>query len=105
MVDAIFALSVAPDLVPLCSISNTRTSKSPAAVTRVRSLECGMNFTEKIFAVWPVATVVVREKGVVDDPGWYVCILRCWSSLPDASKRPDVDQLRVGCKSLLKYQI
>jgi hypothetical protein len=43
---------------PEYSKSNTRTSESPAAVMTIRSLLCGMNFTEKMFWVCPVATVV-----------------------------------------------
>lgn len=78
---------------PECSMSKMRTSWSPAAVMRVRSFECGMNLTEKILAEWPVATVVVRANCEVESSGWYVWMLRCWSSDPEASKRPDLDQL------------
>lgn len=52
------------------SISKTRTCESPAQVTSVRSLECGMNLTEKIFAMCPVAMVVFRENGAVEESGW-----------------------------------
>ena len=45
---------------PLYSRSKTLTSASPAHVTSVRSFEWGINFTENIFAEWPVDTVVVR---------------------------------------------
>jgi len=55
---------------PEYSMSKTLTSASPAQVTSVRSSEWGMNFTEKIFAVWPVETVVVRANGEVDESGW-----------------------------------
>ena len=58
-----------------------------------------MNLTENMLAVWPVATVVVRAKGATVESGWYVWILRCWSSLPEASSFPDVDQLEVPCQS------
>lgn len=54
---------------PLYSRSKTLTSESPAQVTRVRSFECGINLTEKMFALWPVDTVVVRANGEVDDSG------------------------------------
>jgi hypothetical protein len=30
-----------------------------------------MNLTEKILALWPVETDVLRAKGAVDDSGWY----------------------------------
>ena len=60
----------APDFPPLYSMSKTLTSASPAAVTKVRSLDCGMNLTQKILAMWPVATVVVRENGEVDVSDW-----------------------------------
>ena len=53
----------------LYSISKTLTSASPAHVTSVRSFECGINLTEKILALWPVATVVVRENGKLEDSG------------------------------------
>lgn len=55
---------------PLFSISKTRTSASPAQVTIVLSLEWGMNLTEKIFAEWPVETVVLRRNWAVDESGW-----------------------------------
>lgn len=84
--------------IPLYSISKTRTSASPAAVTSVWSLEWGMNLTENMLARWPVATVVVRAKGATDESGWYVWILRCWSSLPEARSLPDVDQLQMICQ-------
>jgi hypothetical protein len=51
------------------STSKTRTSESPAHVTKVWSFEWGMNFTEKMFALWPVAIVVLRAKGTVDESG------------------------------------
>ncbi len=54
---------------PEYSMSNTLTCPSPAHVTRVRSFECGMNLTENMLAVWPVATVVVSTKGIVDESG------------------------------------
>ena len=95
---ATFGSVVNPADLPLYSISKTRTSASPAAVTRVRSLECGMNLTENMLAVWPVATVVVRANGATVESGWYVWILRCWSSLPEASSLPDVDQLELLCQ-------
>jgi hypothetical protein len=47
---------------PLYSRSKTRTSESPAQVTTVRSLEWGMNLTEKMFAWCPVLTLVFSEK-------------------------------------------
>lgn len=56
----------------LCSISNTRTSQSPAQVTSVASFECGMNLTENMFAVCPVATVVEKANCDVEDSGWYL---------------------------------
>ena len=93
-------IDVSTDL-PLYSISKTRTSASPAAVMRVRSLECGINFTENMLAVWPVATVVVRANGATDESGWYVWILRCRSSLPEARSLPDVDQLQIQCQHRL----
>lgn len=65
------ALELAEVMVerPLCSISKTLTSASPAHVTSVRSFEWGINLTENILAVWPVATVVVRENGKLEDSG------------------------------------
>lgn len=56
----------------LCSISNTRTSQSPAQVTSVASFECGMNLTENIFALWPVATVVENANRDANDSGSYL---------------------------------
>lgn len=44
------------------SMSNMRTWVSPAAVTRVRSEEWGINLTEKMFCVWPVKIWVFSEK-------------------------------------------
>ena len=58
-----------------------------------------MNLTENILAVWPVATVVVRANGATEESGWYVWMLRCWSSLPEARSLPDVDQLQILCQS------
>jgi len=70
LVDAIPERSEGRDDRPLYSMSNTLTSASPAHVTRVRSLEWGINLTEKIFCVWPVETVVVRANCEHDDSGW-----------------------------------
>lgn len=56
----------------LCSISKTRTSQSPAQVTSVASFECGINLTENMFAVWPVATVVEKANLEVEYSGWYL---------------------------------
>ena len=44
------------------SISKSRICVSPEAVMMVRSEECGMNFTEKMFCRWPVAICVLSEK-------------------------------------------
>lgn len=87
--EAVEGLMVRPEY----SMSKTLTSASPAQVMSVLSSECGMNFTENIFAECPVETVVERTKGEADDSGWYVWMLRCWSSEPEARKRPDRDQL------------
>jgi hypothetical protein len=51
-------------------MSKTLTWQSPAQEIMVRSLECGINFTEKIFAVWPVMSEVFRVNGTVDESGW-----------------------------------
>lgn len=54
---------------PQYSMSKTLTCPSPAHVTRILSFECGINLTENMLAVWPVATVVASTKGTVDESG------------------------------------
>jgi hypothetical protein len=63
------------------------------AETIVRSLEYGINLTEKMFERCPVRMDVVRLNCDADDSGWYEWMLMRWSSDPEASRRPDVDQL------------
>lgn len=74
-------------------MSKIRISESPAAVTRVRSFECGINLTEKILARWPVETVVASLKELGEPSVRYSWMLRCWSSEPEASSLPFFDQL------------
>jgi hypothetical protein len=76
---------------PLCSMSKMRTWS--VADTIVRSFEYGINLTEKMLLRWPVIMDVVRLNCDVDDSGWYEWMLMRWSSEPEASSRPDVDQL------------
>lgn len=47
-----------------------------------------------MLALWPVATVVLSEKGAFEDSGWYEYMFKCWSSEPEAKRRPERDQLR-----------
>ena len=74
-------------------MSKTLTSESPAQVTTVPSLECGINFTENMLAEWPVSTPVFSVNGLADSAGIYCHMLRYVSSDPDASSRPLEDQL------------
>jgi hypothetical protein len=55
-----------------------------------------MNLTEKMFDWWPVMIDVVRLNCDKEDSGWYEWMLMRWSSEPEASRRPDVDQLVYG---------
>lgn len=59
----------------------------------VLSFEYGMNLTENMLERCPVKMDVVRLNWEVEDSGWYEWMLMRWSSEPEASKRPDLDQL------------
>ena len=52
-----------------------------------------MNLVEKMFSLWPVDMDVVNEKGAVEESGWWAWMLRYLSSEPEASSRPERDQL------------
>jgi len=79
---------------PECSRSKILTSPSPAAVITVLSWLCGMNLTEKMFCVCPVATVQASWNCFPSRSDWYVWMFKCWSSEPDARRPPDLDQLK-----------